>query len=142
MDRRRFLLASLGAVIAAPRAAKAQPAGKIYRVGVLDPGRAPGGACVPNFREGLRQLGYIEGQTLVVDLRFADEDPARIPVLAAELVREKPDVLWTHSPQGARAAICYAGHDDDSYCCRGCWLSGGTGPGRQPGAARSERDWG
>ena len=104
MDRRRFVMMSLAGGFAAPFAAEAQHAGKVYRVGVLDPGRVSGGACVPGFREGLRELGYIEGQTIVLDLRFAGDDPARIPVLAAELVREKPDVLWTHSPQGARAA--------------------------------------
>jgi ABC-type uncharacterized transport system substrate-binding protein len=101
MHRRRFLLTSLAGALAAPLAAEAQQAGKVYRVGVLDPGRLPGGACVPGFREGLRQLGYIEGQTIVVDLRFAGDDPGRIPVLAAELVRKAPDLLWTHSPQGA-----------------------------------------
>jgi putative tryptophan/tyrosine transport system substrate-binding protein len=100
-DRRRFLVTSLAGAFVAPRAAGAQQAGKVYRVGVLDPGRAPGGACVPGFREGLRQLGYIEGQTIVVDLRYAGDDPGRIPVLAAELVRKAPDLLWTHSPQGA-----------------------------------------
>jgi putative ABC transport system substrate-binding protein len=52
----------------------------------------------------LRDLGYIEGETIIVESRFADEDPGRIPILAGELVRRTPDVLWTHSPQGARAA--------------------------------------
>jgi putative ABC transport system substrate-binding protein len=104
ITRRVFIGSVAGGLLAAPLVAGAQPAGKVYRVGVLDPGRVPGGACVPGFREGLRELGYIEGQTIVVDLRFAGDDPARIPVLAAELVRKTPDVLWTHSPQGARAA--------------------------------------
>ncbi len=92
------------AVVAAPLSAPGQPREKVPRVGVLEPGRAPGGGCVPGFRQGLRDLGYIEGQTIIVDLRFADEDPDRIPILAAELIRQTPDVLWTHSPQGARAA--------------------------------------
>jgi putative ABC transport system substrate-binding protein len=104
MNRRAFIGTLAGSLLAAPLAAEAQPAGKVYRLGVLDPGHFPGGTCVPGFRKGLRELGYIEGQTIVVDFRFAGDDPARMPVLAAELVRKTPDVLWTHSPQGAKAA--------------------------------------
>src|SRR6266545_1677725 len=103
MTRLGVLLVAI-AVLTAPLAALGQPREKAPRVGVLAPGRAPGGNCVPGFRQGLRDLGYIEGQTIIVDLRFADEDPDRIPILAAELIRQTPDVLWTHSPQGARAA--------------------------------------
>jgi putative ABC transport system substrate-binding protein len=95
---------ALGVILGAPLPAPGQPREKVPRVAVLDPGRAPGGLCVPAFRHGLRDLGYIEGQTIIVDSRYADEDPDRIPVLALELVRQTPDVLWTHSPQGARAA--------------------------------------
>lgn len=99
-----IVILALGIILGSPLAAFGQPRGKVPRVGVLDPGRAPGGACVPGFRQGLRDLGYIEGQTIIVNIRFADEDPHRLPILAAELVRQTQDVLWTHSPQGARAA--------------------------------------
>ena len=91
------------AAVAAPLSAHGQPREKVPRVAVLEPGRAPGGACLPSFRQGLRDLGYIEGQTIIVDIRFAGEDP-HLPILAAELIRQTPDVLWTHSPPGARAA--------------------------------------
>ena len=95
---------ALGVLLGAPLAATGQPREKVPRVGVLEPGRAPGGRCLPAFRQGLRDLGYIEDQTITIDYRFADEDPDRVPTLAAELVRQTPDVLWTHSPHAARAA--------------------------------------
>ena len=95
---------ALGVLLGAPLTAVGQPREKIPRVGVLDPGRAPGGGCVAGFQQGLRDFGYIDGMTITLDYRFADENPDRIPVLAAELVRQTPAVLWTHSPQGARGA--------------------------------------
>lgn len=76
----------------------------IPRISVLEPGRAPGGGCIAGFRQGLRELGYIDGKTIRVDYRFADEHPERIKSLAVELVRQTPDVFWTHSPLGAQAA--------------------------------------
>jgi putative ABC transport system substrate-binding protein len=104
IHRRRFLRIIGVSLIAAPLVGEAQPREKLPRVGVLEPGRAPGGSCVPSFRQGLQDLGYVEGQTIIFDFRFADEDPDRIPILAADLVRQRPDVLWTHSPAGAWAA--------------------------------------
>jgi putative ABC transport system substrate-binding protein len=56
------------------------------------------------FQRGLRDLGYIEGQTILLDYRYAESQPDRLPALAAELVRRTPDVLWTHSDAGAQAA--------------------------------------
>jgi putative ABC transport system substrate-binding protein len=90
-------------VLLVPLAAAGQPREKVPRVGALEPGRA-GGGCIAGFRQGLRDLGYIEGRTITIDYRYADENPGRISILAAELVRQTPDLLWTHSPQGARAA--------------------------------------
>ena len=84
-----------------PFASSAQPRGKVPRLGVLEPG-TPGGGCLNGFQKGLSDLGYVEGKTIAIDYRFADGDPKRIPVLAAELVRAMPDVIWTHSPQGAQ----------------------------------------
>ena len=95
---------ALGVLLGAPLTTVGQPREKVPRVGVLEPGRAPGGGCVAGFQQGLRELGYIDGMTITLDYRFADENPGRIPVLAAELVRQRPAVLWTHSPQGARGA--------------------------------------
>jgi putative ABC transport system substrate-binding protein len=99
MDRRRFLLISLAGAIAAPLAAGAQQAQKVYRIGYLfefemrppDPTPSPLGA----FEETLRELGYVEGRNLAVERRFAAFKYDRLPDLAADLVRLKPDVIVT-----------------------------------------------
>jgi putative ABC transport system substrate-binding protein len=84
-----------------PFASSAQLRGKVPRLGVLEPA-TPGGGCLTGFQKGLSDLGYVEGKTIAVDYRFADGDPKRMPVLAAELVHAMPDVIWTHSPYGAQ----------------------------------------
>ncbi len=94
MDRRTFLFVfSLGA-LSAPLAAEAQPTGKVYRIGYLAPGSATVSQLpVEAFREGLRELGLVEGQNIVIDYRFAEGRFDRLPDLAAELVRLKVDVI-------------------------------------------------
>lgn len=80
------------ALLAAPLFAEAQPAGKIARLGVL-----LFGATDPNldaFRQGLRELGHIEGRNLVIEYRAAEGNAERLPDLAVELVRLKPDVIF------------------------------------------------
>jgi putative tryptophan/tyrosine transport system substrate-binding protein len=105
MDRRRFLLTSLAGAVAGPFAAGAQQAGKVYRIGFLGATSASGYASqVEAFREGLRGLGYVEGKNIVIDFRWAEGKYARLPQLAVELVRLKPDVLVTHAPAATRAA--------------------------------------
>jgi putative ABC transport system substrate-binding protein len=59
---------------------------------------------VEAFRQGLHHLGYIEGRDLQIAYRYADGDPARLPALAAELVKLKPDVIVTASTSAALAA--------------------------------------
>jgi putative ABC transport system substrate-binding protein len=76
-------------------------AAKIPRVGLLrvdSPPRKP----VDDFRHGLRDLGYIEGQNLVLDIRWAESQLDRLAKLASELVHLKSDVIVTHGPQGVR----------------------------------------
>src|SRR2546430_10535742 len=94
MDRRTFLFVfSLGA-LSAPLAADAQPTGKVYRIGYLAPGSATvSQPFVEAFREGLRELGLVEGQNIVIDYRFAEGRYDRLPDLAAELVRLRVDVI-------------------------------------------------
>jgi putative ABC transport system substrate-binding protein len=88
------LLLGLLALGATPLGADAQPAGKVYRVGMLSAGPAPGrGRLVEAFREGLRELGWVEGQNIVLDHRFAEGRFDRLPDLAAELVRLNVDVI-------------------------------------------------
>jgi putative ABC transport system substrate-binding protein len=82
--------------------ADAQPKNKIPRVGVLRVDARP--EAIEALREGLRQLGWVEGRTVVLDVRMADGRLERLPELAAELVRLPVDVIVTHGPQGVRAA--------------------------------------
>ena len=85
-------------------AAGAQPAGKVPRVGFLANGSAATSPPVDAFRQGLRDFGYVEGQNVAVEIRWAEGRFERLPELAAELVRWKPDVLVTAGPYGLQAA--------------------------------------
>ena len=94
IDRRAFL-STLG-LLATPAAARSQPATKVFRIGLLGtvPLTHPGAARTwGGFFEGLRQLGYIEGQNVVFEGRYSEGNPERLPALAAELVRLKVDVI-------------------------------------------------
>jgi ABC-type uncharacterized transport system substrate-binding protein len=91
MQRLAVALLSL-ALFAAPLAAEAQQAGKVAHLGVLLLG-----ALDPNvegFRQGLRELGHIEGQDLIIHYRSAEGNAARLAELAADLVRLKPNVIF------------------------------------------------
>ena len=108
MIDRRTLLAGTGAVLlAAPLAAEAQQAEKVYRIGYLleiaPSDQTP--TTVRALEESLRELGYVEGRNLVVERRFAAFTYDRLPGLAAELVRLKPDVVVTGSYTGLAAAL-------------------------------------
>src|SRR5262245_13907590 len=103
---RRIGLAVVLAVslILVPLAAEAQHAGKVYRVGFLGSTSPSDYASqVEAFRGGLRDLGYVEGQNLIIEFRWAQGKNERLPELANELVRLKPDVLVAHGAPGALA---------------------------------------
>jgi putative ABC transport system substrate-binding protein len=72
------------------------------RIGMLLPG-GPQYHTVEAFRQGLRDLGYVEGQNVVIDVRYAEWNLDRLPGLAEELVRLKPDVIFTHTTPGVLA---------------------------------------
>jgi len=94
MDRRRFLLISLAGALAAPLAAGAQQPPKVARIGYLGygaPGSDPSG--IDGLRHGLRELGYVEGQNIAVEYRYAENRPERLPLLLRELIDLKVDVL-------------------------------------------------
>jgi putative tryptophan/tyrosine transport system substrate-binding protein len=96
MDRRVFMGALTGGLLATPLAAEAQPAAKVYRIGLLGtvPLTDPGTSRIwDGFLEGLRQLGYVEGQNLVIEGRYSEGRSERLPALAAELVQLKVDVI-------------------------------------------------
>jgi putative ABC transport system substrate-binding protein len=107
MDRRTFARA-IGATLAlVPFVGEAQqPPTKVYRIGFLGSTSASAYASrVEALRAGLRDLGYIEGKNIVIELRWADGNLDRLPGLAAELVRLKVDVLVVHSTTVARVAL-------------------------------------
>ena len=87
----------------APVAAEAQSAAKVPRVGYLSPvsANAPGHLI---FRQSLRELGYVEGENILFEERFADGNSSRLPALAADLVRRNVDVILAASPPAVRAA--------------------------------------
>ena len=98
MDRRRFLLTSLAGVIPVPLTADAQQAPKIARIGYPGPGtRATAAPLLEAFRQGLRELGYVEGKTFVLEVRHAEGRFERLPELARELVGLKVDVIVASS---------------------------------------------
>jgi putative tryptophan/tyrosine transport system substrate-binding protein len=100
IDRRTFLLGG-AATLAAPLAANAQQAGKVYRIGFLRAGEPPR-FWIEEFRQGLRELGYVEGQNLRIEFRIGTLD--ELPQLAEELVRSKVDVILASASSAGIAA--------------------------------------
>jgi len=92
-----------GALLVFVSAAMAEPLRKLARIGML---------CNPickvgfndEFLDELNKLGWIEGKSIVIDRKDPGYQPDRIPLLAAELVQSKPDLIVTFTPQAARAA--------------------------------------
>jgi len=85
-------------------AANAQHAGRVYRVGYISLGSPSRLGMWSNLLEALRELNYVEGQNLLVNLAIAEGKPERLPSLAADLVRAKVDVIVTTSTQETLAA--------------------------------------
>jgi hypothetical protein len=103
----------LGTFILSPIAEAQQPA-RLPTVGVLHPGFPPPAAVSPlvaGLRDGLRELGYVEGRTISIEYRWARGKPDTLPGLAAELVRLKVDVLVAPSLSAVRAARDAAGSE-------------------------------
>ncbi len=105
IDRRTFLAGTGAVLLAAPLAADAQQAGKVPRIGFLSvtsPSDRP--PLLDAFRQRLRELGWVEGQNIVIDYRYAEGRVDRLPDLAAELVRLKVDLIVSGGTQGVTAA--------------------------------------
>jgi putative tryptophan/tyrosine transport system substrate-binding protein len=103
--RREFITVLGGAALAWPLAARAQQAGKVYRIGILETIPASQNAAnLDALRKGLRELGYIEGQNLSIEYSSADGFAERFPELAGELVRLKVDLIVTRGTPAAQAA--------------------------------------
>src|SRR3989441_5183660 len=89
----------------APLGAGAQQTGKVYRIGVLETMSATlNTANLDAFRQGLRELGYVDGRDFVIEYRSADGRPERFPGLATELVRLKVDLIVTRGTPAVQAA--------------------------------------
>jgi putative ABC transport system substrate-binding protein len=106
MERRAFIVAMSGGLLAAPLAAEAQQSGKVYRIGLLDFSEADAArqAWWNGFRQQMRELGYVEGQNITFEPRWAQGEDGRIPKLVAELVGLKVDLIVTGGQSAAIGA--------------------------------------
>jgi putative tryptophan/tyrosine transport system substrate-binding protein len=102
--RRLFVGALAGGLLVAPLGAGAPQAGQVPRVGYLSTSVSANPHTTEAFRQGLRDLGYVEGNTIVVEFRSAEGKLERFPALAAELVALKVDVIVAANTQAALAA--------------------------------------
>src|SRR5262245_25468620 len=104
VDRRGFLAAVAGSLV--PLAAAAQQAAGAYRVGLLmGSSEAFVAPYIAIFRQALRALGYIEGKNIALEYRYADGHYDRLPLLAAELIAQKVDLVVTEGTPPSRAAL-------------------------------------
>ena len=95
--RRRELIMLIGGAAAWPLAARAQAlTGRVPRIGILWPGVSPPASPrMESFRRGLRELGYVDGRNVAIELRYSREGPQHLPDLAAELVQMNVDLIYT-----------------------------------------------
>ena len=92
-------------LVLVPLGVETQPAGKVYRIGLLSNASSSGPQYISDgFRQGLRELGWVEGQNILIDYRFADYRYDRLPALAAELVRLNVDIIVAPATPTAAAA--------------------------------------
>jgi putative ABC transport system substrate-binding protein len=102
---KKFLIWLLAAILLTTVSLDAQQPTKIPRIGYLSPNSpSTNPARYEAFRQGLRELGYVEGKNVFIESRYAEGKLDRLPGLAAELVRLKVDVIVTSSPSPTRAA--------------------------------------
>src|SRR5262245_63307946 len=104
--RRKFLATLLGGAAAWPRAARAQQAGKLWRIGFVSGAvRAPAleRSIYAGLSHGMRQLGYVEGKDFVIEYRFAESKYERFDDFTDELVRLKVDAIVLATPAAVRA---------------------------------------
>jgi putative ABC transport system substrate-binding protein len=105
MSGKSFVWLLTAVLLTTAPAAQAQPTGKIFRMGILDPTAASGSAVRwEAFRQELGKLGWIEGKNIAIEYRYAEGKVERLPELAAELVRLKVDLIVTSGTPPALAA--------------------------------------
>jgi len=101
IDRRTFIGTLAGGLMVSPLAAFAQQSARVPRIGVI------GGQDSPSwdgFRQGLRELGYVDGRSVAMDWRWSEGKTERLPTLALELVQLKVDIIVAAGTQATRAA--------------------------------------
>jgi len=103
IDRRAFFAVLGLAALAAPRTAVAQQAGRVYRLGILAPTVPFSLGLAGRIPVALRELGYVEGQNLIVENRYAEGKLDRLPGLARELVQLRMDVIVAVAASATRA---------------------------------------
>jgi putative ABC transport system substrate-binding protein len=101
MNRRTFIGRVVGGLLAVPFAAEAQQAARLPRIGVLLPGN--NGTGTEGLRQGLRELGYVEGRTAVIEWRWWEGKTERLRDAAAEMVRLNPDVIVVGGSEATKA---------------------------------------
>jgi putative ABC transport system substrate-binding protein len=100
----RRIVAGIALLLAALLAGAQQP-GRTYRIAYLAAApRAANQALLDQFLQGMRDLGYVEGQNLILEYRFADGTLERLPALAREVAQLKPDVIFVSTTPGSLAA--------------------------------------
>ena len=104
MSRAALTFALLFTILLGSVVGKAQPPGHIPRVGFLVRGAPGPSANVEAFRQGLRELGYVEGRNVLIDYRYTDNRDDRLDALAADLVRTRVDVIVTWGSRAIDAA--------------------------------------
>jgi putative tryptophan/tyrosine transport system substrate-binding protein len=104
MDRRTFIGAVAAGIIAAPLAASARTATTVRRIGLLSPGARPTPAKLQEQSASLRALGWVEGQNLLVERRYANDRAELLRPLAEELVRLKVEIIVTAGTAATLAA--------------------------------------
>src|SRR5216683_6915216 len=106
MERRIFMALVSGGLLASPIAAGAQPTKRVWRIGFLSSASSPANLAAFRgpFRQGLRDLGYVEGRDFVMEYRWAEGQPERLPELATDLVRNKVDAIVTSGTVATMAA--------------------------------------
>jgi len=99
----RCIVILILSLLMAPLVVAAQQAGKIPRIGILAPGSSPQ-PWEEAFQQGLRELGWVEGQNVAIEYRYTEGKEERLPELAAELVRLQVDVIVARSAPAVQAA--------------------------------------
>src|SRR3982751_5484107 len=105
MNRRTFVELAAGAILTLPLAIEAQQTGGVPRIGYLVVNRAEvSQGPLAAFRQGLRERGWVEGQNIVIEVRYAEGHVDQLPPLVAELIRLKVDIIVTTSSSTTWAA--------------------------------------